>query len=200
LLGLGIMRTHSNQVTGIRDDEGESNLIRMAAAFSLLITRAKSTSMETIAILSNLIADQPESLGELYGLHRRFMVCFGQEYITHYLHALDVKAAEPLIPPLAELYVKQRGYGFLLETLLHLAFGDQPLSPDATVDTLRNGQRVVFDAIAQREDMWQFSGNMNFALKDVGLFCRGRRGEMIAFLEGKRPARLPQSNMDTGSC
>ena len=200
LLGLGIMRAHSNQVTGIRGDEGESNLIRMAAAFSLVIGQAENTSMETIAILSKLIADQPESLGELHGLHRRFLIYYGQEYITHYLHVLDTGAGELIILPLAELYVKRQGYGFLLETLLHLAFGDQPLSPDATVDSLQNRQREVFDAIVQRESMWQFSGNMDFALKDVGLFCRGRRDEMIAFLEGKRPARLPPSNLDTGGC
>jgi hypothetical protein len=199
LLGLGIMRAHSNQVSGICDNEGESNLIRMAAAFSLLIRQAENTSMRTISILSNLIASHPESLDELWGLHQRFLVFFGQEYITHYLHALDTGAGELIILSLAELYVKRQGYGFLLETLLHVAFGDQPLSPDATVDTLRNRQRAVLDAIVQRESMWQFGGNMDFALKDVGLFCRGRRDEMIAFLEGKRPARLPQSNMDTGS-
>ncbi|MBN1121813.1 MAG: hypothetical protein JXJ17_12095 [Anaerolineae bacterium] len=197
LLGLGITRSHSNQVSGICDDEGESNLVRMAAAFSLVITRAKSTSMETIAILSKLIVDQPESLGKLHGLHQRFMIYFEQEYITHYLHALDVEAGESIISPLTELYVMQRGYGFLLETLLQLAFGDQLLSPDATVDALQNKQREVLDAIVQREDMWQFSGNMDFALQDIGLFCRGRRNEMVAFLEGKRPARLPQSNMNT---
>ncbi|OWY64142.1 hypothetical protein B7486_48945 [cyanobacterium TDX16] len=157
----------------------ESDLVRLAAAMTLVRLAKEKTPLEAIAIPSEII-EHPRSVRESYAR----LPGANSDIISDACACLCYlgAAGNVVIPALINALKTVDGYSALsiVRTLLYLAFNGQKLADEALEQKNAATQISVIEAIASYDKVWQFNSNMAHLLRSFGL--PQERNQLQAFL------------------
>jgi hypothetical protein len=184
---------------GVVTSREEPPVARIAAAFALARILNTDAKPEHFAKPIRMILARPERLWQLNSFYQNHLYHWMDHRFLHWLYGLRSASAELWIRALITLYgTTQMGHGYLREVFIHMTFGDQPLAPTTMSHQLTAMQREVLQALIARNDEWTNPENWRSEddifenLEDIGILIKpgsNSRADLIAFLEGKRPAR-----------